>query len=240
MLALEPRILQRFDSVQSAARLEHQRIGRVVVGVGGLHQVVADRHADDHVAAQRIQRVAHEADHLRDSRCSWQARRVCARTARPACSRTPRPPRRRMAGCADRRRPGTSWGRPVRRMRRDREPGRAARPAISSSKHGAAAAIPRCDRHARSDQPMHSSSALVNASGFGACFSRTAPPDGIVGARAQIDVDRIDEAHDVLVLAVGRHDQVLRGRHVLLAARHDRIEVGVARGASSNSISAGA
>ena len=42
-LPLSRWVLQRLDAIQSVARLEHQRIGGVVIRVGGLHQVVADR-----------------------------------------------------------------------------------------------------------------------------------------------------------------------------------------------------
>ena len=42
-------------------------------------------------------------------------------------------------------------------------------------------------------------------------------------------IDRVDEAHDVLVRAIGRHHQVLRRGHVLLAARHDAIKIGIAQ-----------
>ena len=114
MLALQPRILQRRDVFETAARLRDHRIGRAVIGIGALHQIVALRKAHDDVAAMRAERHPHEAGRLRESTCSRASSAVLRRTARRACSRTPRPFRSRTAGCADRRRPAAPWDRPVR------------------------------------------------------------------------------------------------------------------------------
>ena len=169
---LQPRILKRIDAVESAAWPEHQRVGRVVVGVGGLHQVVAHRHADDHVAAQGIQRVAHEADHLRIVGVAGRL----AEFAREQLGQLVLEPFARFVGERQVARVGADPERlGVDQFHRCAETGSlgAARPAISSRATIAAAAKRNATIHhaADSGQPMHSSSALVNASGFGACFS---------------------------------------------------------------------
>ena len=65
-LVLQARVGERLDAVEARARLEDQRIGGLVIGVGVLHQLVALRVAHDHVAFVRAERVAHEADDLRE------------------------------------------------------------------------------------------------------------------------------------------------------------------------------
>ncbi len=157
VLALEPRILQRLDAVQAVARLEHQRVGRAVVRVRGLHQVVADRHTHHHVAAQRIQGVAHEADHLREVDVADGFAELGGEQCRELVLESRRRSRRRTAGCAGPRRRGTPWGRPVPPTRRDRAPGRSR----ATRRTGSGRRSPR-DTTARSAQCVMRSGACLS------------------------------------------------------------------------------
>ncbi len=74
---------------------------------------------------------------------------------------------------------------------------------------------------------MQASSALAKAAGLSSCLAGRMRPQGIVRARAQIDVDIVDVAHDVRIVAERRHDVLLRRRHVLAAARDDAEEFAV-------------
>ncbi len=49
------------DAIQAVARLEHERIGGAVIGIGYLGKVVSLRETHDDVAFMGVQRVAHEA-----------------------------------------------------------------------------------------------------------------------------------------------------------------------------------
>ena len=120
MLALEPRVFQRVDLVESAARLGDQRIGRAVIGIGALDQFVALRKAHDDIAAMRAERHPHEAGRLREIHVVELLLQLRPRTTRRACSRTLRPSRWRTADFADRRRPAAPWDRPVRSRDRRR------------------------------------------------------------------------------------------------------------------------
>src|SRR5262245_30604846 len=64
-LALEARIAQRVHALQAVSLLEHERVGRAVVRIGDLHQIVALRRTHDDVAFVRRERIAHEARCLR-------------------------------------------------------------------------------------------------------------------------------------------------------------------------------
>ena len=92
-----------------------QHVGRAVIGVGVLHELVALGVAHDDVAAIGPQRIADEAHDHRETR---YRRRICGRSsrrpARPACFRNPRRSRRWTACSTDRRRPAACPGRPVR------------------------------------------------------------------------------------------------------------------------------
>ena len=63
--ALEARIFQGIYAVEALPLLEHERVGRAVVGIGDLNHVIALRGAHDDVAPVRGERVAHEAGGLR-------------------------------------------------------------------------------------------------------------------------------------------------------------------------------
>ena len=64
-LFLQSRIVERFYAVEFRAGARDDGVGRAVIGIGGLHQVIALRHAEDDVAKMRIERVAHEAGRAR-------------------------------------------------------------------------------------------------------------------------------------------------------------------------------
>src|SRR5215475_12145551 len=58
----------------------------------------------------------------------------------------------------------------------------------------------------------------------------TRPPDGIVGASRQIDVEVVHVAGDIWIIAERRRHLLLRRIHVFTAARDDADEVAVAHG----------
>ena len=66
MLVLETGVLKRCNVVEAATRLCDQRVGRPVVRIGALHEIVALRKTHDDVAAVRAQRHLDEAGRLRE------------------------------------------------------------------------------------------------------------------------------------------------------------------------------
>ena len=64
-LILETRILELLDAVETGSGLEHQRIGRTVIGIGRLDEIVSERIPHHDIAAARQQRHADEACRLR-------------------------------------------------------------------------------------------------------------------------------------------------------------------------------
>ena len=65
-LVLELGIVDRGDTFKTAAGLEHQRIGRPVIGNCDLRLIVALRKSHDGIAAERAQRHPDEAGRLRE------------------------------------------------------------------------------------------------------------------------------------------------------------------------------
>ena len=63
--ALEARVSQRIYAFEALPLLEHECVGRAVVGIGDLNHVIALRDAHDDVAPVRSERVPHEAGGLR-------------------------------------------------------------------------------------------------------------------------------------------------------------------------------
>ena len=135
-------------------------------------------------------------------------------------------PRSRTACCEDRRRRGTLSG------RRARSPRRALAAACAAI--GAVAANADGEREDRDQLPMHSRFRL--RVGLRLCRLLGGAParEIALGARAEVDVEVVDVAHDVQVRAERRHDVLLAGAGVLPAARDDVEEIGVVHAASWN------
>src|SRR6478752_9692622 len=68
MLALQACVFQRIDIVETGALPGDQRIGRAVIGISALDEIVALREAHDDIAAMRAERDADEAGRLREIR----------------------------------------------------------------------------------------------------------------------------------------------------------------------------
>ena len=63
--AVQPRIADGVDAVELAVRFEHERVGRAIVRVGDLDQIIALRDAHQNIASMRSERIAHETRRLR-------------------------------------------------------------------------------------------------------------------------------------------------------------------------------
>ena len=114
MLAFQALVFQRRDVVKAAARLGDQRVGRAVVGIGALDQIVALRKAHDDVAAMRAKRHPNETGRLRKVHVVELLLQLFREQLGELVLETLRPSRSRTANCAGRRIPSAPWDRRVR------------------------------------------------------------------------------------------------------------------------------
>ena len=213
MLALQARICQRLDIVQTGTGSNHQHIESVVVGVGGLHQVVALRVAHDDVAFQHVQRVAHEAHRARVIGVLDGFAEFLGEQFRQLVFEA-------FVGLI-RKRHAAGIGADTQHFRIDQfhRTAKARRLGMRPNRHQAEHA----DRQ-RQQAERYRSSRYSPASAHATIFGRgerggfrfmrrgTSATDRTGGTSPQIDIDRIDIAHDVLVFAERGHDELLRCR----------------------------
>ena len=188
--------------------LNDQRVGRPVVGIGVLDQFVALRIAHDDVALVGAERVAHEAGHLREIRVGHASSAELGASNSASLFSMP------FSGLVGERHV-VGVGADAQHVRVDQFDGGAEFPSTAPRAVAApprsATASARTAESSRHRPALNPCTPLPPPAPPRACPPLRGRPRGTAscGARAQIDVNVIDVAHDVLVWPKARHHLVL-------------------------------